>query len=55
VIRAQSNMNARQVYLAKVDRSSGIICNQTIDLNGHYVAQDNPEHMRRIRLKDLET
>jgi transposase len=50
--RAKSNMNARRVYSAKVDRSSGIICDQAIALNGHYVAQDYPEHLRRIRFKD---
>jgi IS4 transposase len=55
VTRAKSNMNARRVYSAKVDRSSGIICDQAIALNGHYAAQDYPEHLRRIRLKDPET
>jgi hypothetical protein len=35
VTRAKSNMNARLVYSAKVDRSSGIICDQAIVLNGH--------------------
>jgi hypothetical protein len=55
VTRAKSNMNARRVYSAKVDGSSGIICDQTIALNGHYAAQDYPEHLRRIRLKDPET
>jgi transposase len=55
VTRAKSNMNARRVYSAKVDRSSGIICDQTIALNGHYAAQAYPEHLRRIRFKDPET
>jgi hypothetical protein len=55
VTRAKSNMNARRVYSAKVDRSTGIICDQTIALNGHYAAQAYPEHLRRIRLKDPET
>jgi IS4 transposase len=55
VTRAKSNMNARRVYSAKVDRASGIICDQAIALNGHYVAQNYPEHLRRIRFKDPET
>jgi hypothetical protein len=38
-----------------VDRSSGIICDQAIALNGHYAAQDYPEHLRRIRFKDPQT
>jgi transposase len=48
-------MNARRVYSAKVDRSSGIICDQAIALNGDYAAQDYPEHLRRIRFKDPQT
>ena len=55
VTRAKSNMNARRVYSAKVDRSSGIICDQAIALNGDYAAQDYPEHLRRIRFKDPQT
>lgn len=42
VTRAKSNMNARRVYSAKVDRSSSIVCDQTIALNGHCAAQDYP-------------
>ena len=52
VTRAKSNMNARRVYSAKVDRSSGLVCDQSIALNGHYISQDYPEHLRRIRFKD---
>ena len=55
VTRAKSNMNARRVYSAKVDRSSGVICDQSIALNGFYIAQDYPQHLRRIRFKDPET
>jgi hypothetical protein len=55
VTRAKSNMNARRVYSAKVDRTNGIICDQSIALNGHYIAKDYPEHLRRIRFKDPQT
>jgi hypothetical protein len=48
-------MNTRRVYSAKVDRASGIICDQSIALSGHYISQDYPEHLRRIRFKDTET
>ena len=48
-------MNTRRVYSAKVDRTSGIICDQSIALNGHYIAKDYPQHLRRIRFKDPET
>lgn len=55
VTRAKSNMDARRVYSAPTDRDTGIICDQTIAQNGFYVAQDYPEHLRRIRFKDPET
>jgi hypothetical protein len=38
-----------------VDRSTGIICDQRVMLNGFYIAQDYPEQLRRIRFKDPET
>ena len=55
VTRAKSNMNARRVYSADTDRSTGIICDQTIALNGYYTSRDYPAHLRRIRFKDPET
>jgi len=55
VTRAKSNMNARRVYSAATDRSSGIICDQTITLNGYYTSRDYPAHLRRIRFKDPDS
>jgi Transposase DDE domain/Domain of unknown function (DUF4372) len=55
VTRAKSNMNARRIYSAPVDKSTGLICDQTIAMNGFYIAKDYPEHLRRIRFKDPET
>src|ERR1700674_5235135 len=55
VTRAKSNMDAHRVYSAPVDRTTGIICDQTIALDGHYTSQHYPEHLRRIRLRDTET
>jgi hypothetical protein len=52
VTRAKSNMNARRVYSAHSDKETGVMCDQIIALNGYYVAQDNPEHLRRIKFKD---
>jgi hypothetical protein len=52
VTRAKSNMNARRVYSAPSDKGAGVMCDQTIALNGYYVAQDYPEHLRRIKFKD---
>ena len=55
VTRAKSNLDAHRIYSTKTDRSQGIICDQTIALDGFYTQQDYPEPLRRIRFKDLET
>ena len=55
VTRAKRNLNARRVYSAAKVRGAGIICDQTIVMNGFYVSQDYPEHLRRIRFRDPET
>ena len=52
VTRAKRNMNARRVYSGAVDRTTGMVCDQTITMNGFYVSQGYPEHLRRIRFKD---
>ena len=55
VTRAKSNTRFRRVYSAPVDRSTGIICDQTIALTGTISRKDYPVHLRRIRFKDPET
>jgi Domain of unknown function (DUF4372)/Transposase DDE domain len=55
VTRAKWNMDARRLYSAPSDRSQGVICDQTIALNGFYSQQHYPEHLRRIRFKDPES
>jgi hypothetical protein len=52
VTRAKVGMDARRVYSAIVDRSTGLICDQRVILNGYYSAKNYPEHLRRIRFKD---
>ncbi|WOO32721.1 IS4 family transposase [Diaphorobacter limosus] len=55
VTRAKRNMSARRVYSAPTERSSGVICDQSIAFNGFYAARHYPEHLRRVRFKDPET
>ena len=55
VTRAKSPMAARPVYSAATDRSTGVISDQRVMLNGYYSARKYPEHLRRIRFKDPET
>ena len=42
VTRAKQNLDARRLYSAPVDRDTGLICDQTIALNGFYAAQALP-------------
>ncbi len=55
VTRAKSNLDARRLYSAPTDRSTGVICDQSIVLNGFYSHRQYPAHIRRIRFKDAET
>jgi hypothetical protein len=55
VTRSKANLDARRIYSALTDRSTGIICDHTIALNGFYSRQHYPNHLRRIRFKDPET
>ena len=55
VTRAKSNMDAHRVYSAPTDRTTGIVCDQTIALDGHYTSRIYPEHLRRIRFRDPES
>jgi Domain of unknown function (DUF4372)/Transposase DDE domain len=55
VTRAKDNMNCRRLYSNAVDKTKGIIYDQTIILNGYYAAKDYPEKMRRIKFYDQET
>ncbi len=52
VTRSKANLDARRVYSAPTDRSTGVICDQTIVLNGYYSHRHYPGHLRRIRFRD---
>jgi hypothetical protein len=55
VTRAKSNMKYHRVYSHPVDKSAGIMADQSIALDGFYTGQDYPEHLRRIRFCDPDT
>lgn len=55
VTRAKANMVWHRVYSAQVDRNTGIICDQTIALDGFYTRKEYPAHLRRVRFNDPET
>jgi len=54
VTRAKSNLKAKRRYSRAVDRSTGLICDQTITLTVFYSKTGYPETLRRIRFKTEE-
>lgn len=55
VTRAKSNMKAMRRYSHPVDRSTGLICDQTIVLTGFYTRQGFDRPLRRIKFNDPKT
>jgi Transposase DDE domain/Domain of unknown function (DUF4372) len=55
VTRAKANTNARRIYSSPVDRVTGLVCDQTIALNGFYATQHYPDYLRRIRFNDAQS
>jgi hypothetical protein len=52
VTRAKRNMAAQRRYSHPVDRSTGVIFDQTLVLQGYQSSKDYPESLRGIRYKD---
>jgi hypothetical protein len=55
VIRAKRSLDFRRRYSRQVDRTTGLICDQTIVLQGPKSSKRYPVALRRIRVRDLET
>lgn len=55
VTRAKSNLDARRISSAPVDRATGLICDQTVSLMGYQTSQNYPDRVRRIRFRDPST
>jgi len=54
VIRAKSNLKFRRIYSGPTDRSTGIMCDQTILLTGVLSAKHYPEKLRRVKYYDAD-
>lgn len=52
VTRAKKNFQFQRRYSHPVDRSTGIICDQTVVLTGFYPKQSYPETLRRVKYRD---
>lgn len=55
VTRAKANFKCKRIYSSPVDRKTGLICDQQVELTVFYSKQGYPERLRRIRYKDPET
>jgi hypothetical protein len=55
VIRARANLNFERRYSAAVDRSTGLMCDQTVLLKVFYSKLGFPQPLRRIKIKDHES
>jgi len=55
VTRAKSNLKARRRYSRSVDRSTGLVCDQTVVLTGFYSRQGFNRPLRRIKFNDPQT
>jgi len=55
VTRGKSNLKFRRIYSNKVDKTTGVLCDQIGKLTGFYVSKDYPEKLRRVKFCDEET
>lgn len=54
VVRAKSNLNFGRIYSRKIDKSTGVKCDQIGRLSGFYVSKQYPEKIRRVKFYDAE-
>lgn len=55
VVRAKSNLKFKRMYSNKVDKSTGVLCDQLGKLTGFYVSKEYPEKLRRVKFYDQQT
>jgi hypothetical protein len=55
VTRAKKNFRFQRLYSNRVNKSTGLRCDQTVVLHGFYAQKDYPEKLRRIRYFDFQT
>jgi transposase len=55
VTRAKTNLDYHRLSYRKIDKTTGLRCDQTIRLAGFYTSQDYPAVLRRIGYFDIDT
>jgi IS4 transposase len=54
VVRAKSNVKFKRMYSNKIDKSTGVIYDQTGKIEGFYTSKDYPEKIRKVKFFDAE-
>lgn len=55
VIRTKHNMHFERIYSSRVDKNTGVQCDQTIQLKNFYASKDYPDKLRRIKFYDQQS
>ena len=55
VTRTKSNTRMRRIYSHPVDKTTGLIYDQTVRLTNFYTSQNYPDHLRRVKYMDPQT
>ncbi len=55
ITRTKHNTKYRRLYSQKVDKSTGLRCDQTVLLTGFYTKKDYPDKLRVVKFVDRET
>lgn len=55
VIRAKSNLQFARMYSNKVDKTTGVKCDQVGKLTGFYVSKQYPGKLRRVKFYDQDS
>lgn len=55
VTRTKTNTRYRRIYSQAIDKSTGLVCDQTVRLTNVHTAREYPDHLRRVRYNDPET
>lgn len=54
ITRAKSNFDFKRLYSQPVDKTTSVLCDQIIVINGFYAKKDYPDKLRRIRYYDAD-
>jgi hypothetical protein len=54
VTRAKSNFDFKRLYSKRVDKATGVLCDQIVTLQGFYAKRSYPDKLRRIKYYDAD-